>query len=192
MDYLETIKNDDIFFLEIGAFDGKSFDGLYKYTHSNNWTGIFVEPIPKYFQQLQLNFQNIENKFFENSAITEENREFKIKLIDHKDKWAKGSSSLATNDNTEKYGYTEQTVNGITFDTLVNKYNIKKIDVLQIDTEGYDLIVLEQIIPRFKPKFIKVEQRHLKMADKIKMKLVLTTYGYTFKRVGLDYICLLA
>jgi len=191
MDYLKTIKNDDIFFLEIGAFDGKSFDGLYEYTHSNNWTGIFVEPIPKYFDQLKLNFQNIENKFFENSAITEEDRDFKIKLINHKDKWAKGSSSLTTNDNTVKYGYTEQTVTGITIDTLVNKYNIKKIDVLQIDTEGYDLIVLEQIIPRFKPKFIKVEQRHLKMADKIKMKLVLTTYGYKFKRVGLDYICLL-
>jgi len=191
MDYLKTIKNDDIFFLEIGAFDGKSFDGLYEYTHSNNWTGIFVEPIPKYFDQLKLNFQNIENKFFENSAITEEDRDFKIKLINHKDKWAKGSSSLTTNDNTVKYGYTEQTVTGITIDTLVNKYNIKKIDVLQIDTEGYDLIVLEQIIPRFKPKFIKVEQRHLKMSDKIKMKLVLTTYGYKFKRVGLDYICLL-
>ena len=192
MDYLETIKNDDIFFLEIGAFDGKSFDGLYQYTHSNNWTGIFVEPIPKYFQQLQLNFQNIENKFFENSAITEDNREFKIKLINHKEKWAKGSSSLTTNDNTEKYGYTEQTINGITFDALVLKYDIKKIDVLQIDTEGYDLIILEQIIPRFKPKFIKVEQRHLKMVDKIKMKLILTTYGYKFKRVGLDYICLLS
>tara|TARA_R110001592_G_scaffold176803_1_gene416864 strand:- start:275 stop:853 length:579 start_codon:yes stop_codon:yes gene_type:complete len=192
MDYLETIKDDDIYFLEIGAFDGKSFDGLYKYTHSNKWKGIFVEPIPKYFQQLKINFKNIENKFFENSAITEENKEYRIKLIEGKEKWAKGSSSLTNNDNTVKYGYSEQTINGITFDTLVKKYNIQKIDVLQIDTEGYDLIVLEQIIPRFKPKFIKVEQRHLKMADKIKMKAVLTNCGYTFKRVGLDYICLLA
>ena len=193
MEYLESIKNNkDIFFLEIGALDGKSFDGLYKYTHSNNWTGIFVEPIPKYFQQLQLNFKNIENKLFENSAITEENREYKIKLINNKkNKWAKGSSTLTNNDNTIKYGYTEQTINGITFDTLVKKYNIKKIDVLQIDTEGYDLIVLEQIIPRFKPKFIKVEQRHLKRSDKVKMKQLLTKHNYKYKRIGLDYICLL-
>ena len=191
MDYLESIKNDNIFFLEIGAYNGKDFDGLYKYTTLNNWTGIFVEPIPKYFQQLQLNFKNIENKFFENSAITEENGEFKIKLINHKEKWAKGSSSLTTNDNTEKYGYTEQTINGITFDALVLKYDIKKIDVLQIDTEGYDLIVLSQIIPKFLPKFIKVEQRHLKGGDKTKMKNLLTKCGYKYKRVGLDYICLL-
>ena len=105
MEYLESIKNEDIFFLEIGAFDGKSFDGLYKYTHNNNWTGIFVEPINEYFQQLQLNFQNIENKFFENSAITEEDRDYKIKRINSDKGWAKGSSSLTTNDNTNKYEY---------------------------------------------------------------------------------------
>lgn len=192
MEYLEAIKNDkDVFFLEIGAFDGKSFDGLYKYTHNNNWTGIFVEPVPEYFQQLQSNFKNIENKYFENSAITEENRQYKIKLIDNENKWAKGSSSLTNNDNTVKYGYKEQSINGITFQTLVEKYDIKKIDVLQIDTEGYDLIVLEQIIPRFKPRFIKVEQRHLKHDHKVKMKQLLETHGYKYKRVGLDYICLL-
>jgi len=194
MEYIESIKNDnDVFFLEIGAFDGKSFDELYKYTHSNNWTGIFVEPIPEYFQQLQLNFKNIENKLFENSAITEENREYKIKRINNKkNKWAKGCNTLTNNDHTVKYGYKEQTINGITFQTLVKKYDIKKIDVLQIDTEGYDLIILKQIIPMFKPKFIKVEQRHLKHSDKVKMKQLLTNHGYKYKRIGLDYICLLA
>ena len=46
MDYLDSIKDDkSIFFLEIGAFNGKDFDGLYKYTHNNTWSGLFVEPI---------------------------------------------------------------------------------------------------------------------------------------------------
>jgi len=192
MNYLDSIKNDkSIFFLEIGAFNGKDFDGLYKYTHSNNWTGLFVEPINEYFQQLQLNFQNIENKLFENSAITEEDKDYKIKRINSDKHWAKGSSSLITNDTTNKYGYIEESINGITFDTLVKKYEIKKIDVLQIDTEGYDLIILEQIIPRFLPKYIKVEQRHLKHSDKTKMKKLITKCGYKYERVGIDYICLL-
>ena len=191
MDYLDSIKDDkSIFFLEIGAYNGKDYDRLYKYTHNNSWTGIFVEPINEYFQQLQFNFQNIENKFFENSAITEEDRDYKIKRINSDKRWAKGSSSLTTNRNTDKYEYIEESIKGITFDTLVKKYEIKKIDVLQIDTEGYDLIILEQIIPRFLPKYIKVEHRHLKYGDKTKMKKLLGNYGYKYETVYLDYICI--
>tara|TARA_R110001592_G_scaffold302858_1_gene574835 strand:+ start:1101 stop:1688 length:588 start_codon:yes stop_codon:yes gene_type:complete len=181
MEYLESIKNEDIFFLEIGAFDGKSFDGLYKYTHNNNWTGIFVEPINEYFQQLQLNFQNIENKVFENSAITDENKQYEIKRLKLDKKWAKGSSSLVDNDLNQKYAYYTETINGITFDTLVDKYKIERIDVLQIDTEGYDLKILEQIVPRFIPKFISIEQRHLKYPDKMKVKKILKQLGYYVK-----------
>jgi len=191
MEYLESIKNEDIFFLEIGAFDGKSFDGLYKYTHNNNWKGIFVEPINEYFQQLQLNFQNIENKVFENSAITDENKQYEIKRLKLDKKWAKGSSSLVDNDNNNKHSYFSETINGITFDTLVKKYDIQKIDVLQIDTEGYDYRILKQIIPTFLPKYIKVEQRHLSYMDKKKIKTLLSECNYEFNRVGLDYICLL-
>ena len=178
MDYLESIKNDNIFFLEIGAYNGKSFDGLYKYTSLNNWTGILVEPIKEYFQDLKLNFKNIENKFFENSAITEEDGEFNIKRIVGDKKWMKGSSTLVTNDNTKKYEYVEEKINGITFNTLVNKYNITKIDVLQIDTEGSDLIILEQ--------------RHLIYRDKMKLKKILRSAGYTIKNCkngGLNYLC---
>lgn len=191
MEYLESIKNEDIFFLEIGAFDGKSFDGLYKYTHNNNWTGIFVEPINEYFQQLQLNFQNIEKKVFENSAITDENKQYEIKRLKLDKKWAKGSSSLVDNDNNNKHSYFTETINGITFDTLVDKYKIERIDVLQIDTEGYDYRILKQIIPKFLPKYIKVEQRHLSYMDKKKIKNLLTECNYEFNREGLDYICLL-
>ena len=194
MDYLESIKNDtDIYFLEIGAFDGKSFDGLYRYTHNNNWTGLFVEPIKEYYDLLQLNFENIEKKLFENSAITEEDKKYGIRrLVGEGEKWKKGSSTLVDNDNSNKYEYETETINGIRFNTLVEKYNIKKIDVLQIDTEGYDLKILEQIIPLFLPKYIKVEQRHLKPKDKTKMKKLLVSCGYDYKRVGLDYICLLS
>ena len=192
MDYLETIKNDDIFFLEIGAFDGKSFDGLYKYTRRNNWTGIFVEPILQYFNLLQLNFENIENKFFENSAITEENGSYEIRRIISNKKWAKGASSLVNNSINKRFPYFLDNVNGITFDTLVKKYDIKKIDVLQIDTEGSDLKILEQILPKFKPKFVSIEQRHLKYPDKMKVKKILKGLGYHIKNCkdgGHNYLC---
>ena len=193
MNYLNSIKNDkSIFFLEIGAYNGKDFDGLYRYTHNNNWTGIFVEPIPEYFQQLKLNFQNIENKFFENSAITEEDGNYDIMRIVGDNKWTKGSSSLLPNKINKKYKYYKELIKGISFNSLVKKYNIKKIDVLQIDTEGYDLIILKQIIPTFKPKFISIEQYNLSYPDKMEVKKILKKEGYYIKNCkdgGHNYLC---
>ena len=193
MNYLNSIKNDkSIFFLEIGAYNGKDFDGLYRYTHNNNWTGIFVEPIPEYFQQLKLNFQNIENKFFENSAITEEDGNYDIMRIVGDNKWTKGSSSLLPNKINKKYKYYKELIKGISFNSLVKKYNIKKIDVLQIDTEGYDLIILKQIIPTFKPKFISIEQYNLSYPDKMEVKKILKMEGYYIKNCkdgGHNYLC---
>ena len=193
MDYLKQFKNDKtIFFLEIGAYDGKSFDGLYKYTHSNNWTGIFVEPIKEYYDKLKLNFQNIENKFYENSAITDENKQYDIKRIIGDKKWMAGSSSILDNSITKKHPYYLEKINGITFDFLVDKYLITKIDILQIDTEGYDLKILKQIIPRFKPKFISIEQRHLIYPDKMEVKKILRNNGYFIKNCkdgGHNYLC---
>ena len=193
MDYLNSLKDDkSIFFLEIGAFNGKDFDGLYRYTHNNNWTGIFVEPIPEYFQQLKLNFQNIENKFFENSAITEEDGDYEIMRIIGDKKWMLGSSSLLPNKTNKKYNYYKQSIKGITFNSLVKKYNIKKIDVLQIDTEGYDLIILKKIIPIFKPKFINIEQYNLSYPDKMEVKKILKGEGYIIKNCkdgGHNYLC---
>tara|TARA_R110000796_G_C14543808_1_gene433190 strand:+ start:1519 stop:2109 length:591 start_codon:yes stop_codon:yes gene_type:complete len=193
MNYLDSIKNDkSIFFLEIGAYNGKDFDGLYRYTHNNNWTGIFVEPIPEYFQQLKLNFQNIENKFFENSAITEEDGNYDIMRIVGDEKWTKGSSSLLPNKINKKYKYYKELIKGISFNSLVKKYNIKKIDVLQIDTEGYDLIILKQIIPTFKPKFISIEQYNLSYPDKMEVKKILKGEGYYIKNCkdgGHNYLC---
>src|SRR5262245_37291248 len=43
----------DIFFVEIGAMDGISFDPLYKHVVSNGWRGLLVEPLPDLFEQLK-------------------------------------------------------------------------------------------------------------------------------------------
>jgi len=49
----------------------------------------------------------------------------------------------------------------ITWNTLVETFNIKEVDYLKIDTEGHDWEILKSIdLNKIKPKIIKVEHKH--------------------------------
>jgi len=186
MDYLHELNyelNNDIFFCEIGAFDGKRFDDLYDYIQQYKWKGILVEPLKDAFKKLKENYKNIKGLKYENSAITEQNKIKNIKrVINRKENklpgWLDGSSSFFDNKHTKKFNFIEEPVKCITFLSLVKKHNIKRIDVLQIDTEGYDLKIFKQIIPYFKPYFIKIEYIHLNKNDRKILKTMLLENGY--------------
>ena len=50
-------------------------------------------------------------------------------------------------------------------DTLLDRHHVKKIDLLQIDVEGYDYELLKSFnFERIKPQLIRYEHRHLKLA----------------------------
>jgi len=53
-------------------------------------------------------------------------------------------------------------VNCITFNSLMKKYNVERINILQIDTEGYDYDIIKLIdFDRFRPDLILLEYLHL-------------------------------
>ena len=180
--------------LLVGACDLKSFDNdLYPHLVQNkHWKGIFVEPVPALFESLVQNIEFLPNKLALNYAITESTQEYPIYIPSGKPKWLLGCPSLKMNPILEKFECEKKMIQGTNFDTLLtiipDKFK-RTIDILQIDTEGYDLIIIQQIIPRYLPKIIRVEQKHLIGADKTKLKKFLTLHNYDFKRVGLDYIC---
>ena len=196
LDELNYLLDNDIFFCEIGAFDGKRFDDLYSYIQKYKWKGILVEPLRDAFKELRKNYANIKGLKYENSAITEFNGTKNIKrVINRKENklpsWLDGSSSFFDNKHTKKYNFVEEKVNCITFKTLIKKYNISRIDVLQIDTEGYDLIIFKQIIPHFLPYFIKIEYIHLNKNDRKILKDILKENGYDIKSKYGNYIATL-
>lgn len=201
MDYLDKIDNllnGKIYFCEIGAMDGRRHDDMYKYIQKYNWKGILVEPLGDMFQQLKINYSNKKGLIFENSAISNRNADkylYRVpKKIIKEEKlpgWVDGISSFHKN-NSEISRFNDfaikEKIHSITFNTLVKKHGIKRIDVLQIDTEGHDYKIFKQIFPKFKPLFIKIEYKHLKKEEKSALKNILINNGYEVIRKNGDFI----
>ena len=54
-EYIDKLLNGkrDGFFIEAGAFDGESYSNSLFFERERNWTGLLIEAIPRYFNQLK-------------------------------------------------------------------------------------------------------------------------------------------
>ena len=214
--YLHKISKEipEIFFLEIGAMDGKSFDELHQFIKHYKWHGVLVEPLKDMFELLKINYSGCKNLYFENSAITDREEikpilRIPINIVEKglAPIWAKGISSFYDNRNAiggmggllygrkmdeksfesyKKY-IVQENVNCITLEKLISKYNVTKVDVLQIDTEGSDYKIFKQFdLNKFKPYFIKVEVGNLPRSEYQEIKSILEKNYYDCELKGLD------
>lgn len=148
----------EVFVMNVGAMDGVLFDEMIGYTNMYNYKGLYVEPIPYLFERLK---NNIKNGIFENSAISDYDGEIEMMTIKREaidnglvHNCFYGMSAVYPPKNglgsefdkptVEKYGELV-TVNCITWNTLLQKHNVQKIDVIKIDAEGHDYKIFKQI-----------------------------------------------
>ena len=121
---------------------------------------LLVEPVKYNFDQLKNRFKNYKNVIFENIAIGEKNetKDFFHVLESSIDKlkkhWASGIGSFSKEHilehRTKRFKITEKDIEcipikTITFDELVEKYGIKHVNKLIIDTEGFDYKIIKSI-----------------------------------------------
>ena len=157
-------------FIEIGSCDFNTLNHLYY----DGWQGIIVEPVKKYLDNLEKHPTIV----YVNSALDTKNGERDLWMCPEKyfqkSRDFKGMSSfhrdihhgsMAGEEMLNDRGvpvHTEKIkVETITWDTLVEKYNIQWVDYLKIDTEGHDWEILKSIdLNKIKPKVIKVEHKH--------------------------------
>jgi hypothetical protein len=83
---------------------------------------------------------------------------------------------------------------------LLNKHNVKKIDLLQIDVEGYDGELLVGIdFSKIKPRYIRYEDKHIDTAfkdnltkvssDDVISYLIESGYEVGERTNGFDRVC---
>lgn len=183
---------ENTFFIEIGANDGKSYDPIYNYVVAHEWRGILVEPVKYIFEELVNNYKGAgENLIFENVAVAEKNEVRYIYRYRENQRdlpeWWQRTASLLKNFESRHKGMisninerlTSEKVNCITFEDLIKKHRVKKIDLLLIDTEGYDFIIIRTInFDAVKPRIIIYESQCLSPEDNEKCKLFLKSKGY--------------
>ena len=160
-------KKDKGFFLEIGADDGIRFSNCYYYEKNLNWDGIAIEPRKDAYNKLIQNRKCI----CENVALS--NIEEKTEFLDIKG-YGLGLSGLINKydprhltrikqetNHPQNKGSEIITVNTVKLDTILDKYKVKNIDFLSIDTEGSEIDILSTIdFNKYKINVITIEDNY--------------------------------
>jgi FkbM family methyltransferase len=195
-----------VFFIQIGANDGKTGDPLYPLisTH-NNWGGIFIEPIKHIFEKLKENYQGTNRFIFENVAIA---NDYNIKNFYYVSDRAKDIledlphwyDKLGSFDKTHIIRHfngklepfiVEDEVIGVPLKDILIKHKVDNIDLIHIDTEGFDYQILAQIdFTKYHPKVILFEHKHLSVDDKRKAIKLLYNNSYKVYNAGEDYLAI--
>jgi len=201
--YLNSHKS-RIQFVQVGAYDGCSNDPLLAAAERYQWSGVCVEPQKRAFEKLSEVHKNNSRVELKNVAIGPENEErvlFTLKVDDRLPDWAYQLSSF-DRDHILKHQkmlrvkplislVQEEVVKCITFDQLLKDCSIDHVDVLQIDTEGYDFEILKlfQISKRL-PAIVNFEHVHLSKSDWNSAADLLIDAGYQLAVSGWDTIAL--
>lgn len=154
------------FFIQIGANDGVRNDPIFHLVTKYNVKGIVLEPVPNIFEKLKSNYKNYPNVKPLNYAIHNFKKESIIYQVDPKltkygDR-AIGTPSFFKEhhklNNIDEIDIIEVPVKCISLIDLIKKYELEKVDLLQIDTEGYDYEIIKQMdFSILKPSIISFE-----------------------------------
>ena len=133
--------------IQIGANDGVRFDILNSYIKKYKTKSILVEPIKENYEKLKKNYEDCNFISFENSAISINNEIsflYKVneKYIKNYDDHIPGITSF-NKEHLLKHGVKNrhiicENVSSINMKDLITKHQLKSLDLLYVDAEGYD------------------------------------------------------
>ncbi|MBP8959725.1 MAG: FkbM family methyltransferase [Bacteroidales bacterium] len=199
----------DITVIQIGANDGINNDPIHKFIKRDKWNGVLLEPqkdvFDKYLQRL---YRKTNAIITLNAALDKsDGKKTLYKISACNSRWAHGLASFNRSvlEKSISSGYVarqalkegcrlpenendliaEEQVECISPETLIKRYGIKKIDWLQIDTEGYDFEIIKMFnLPLTKPSVIVYENLHLTEETKEECIRFLNINGYYSKNYG--------
>jgi FkbM family methyltransferase len=158
------LRGTDVFFVQIGAFDGCTGDQIYDYVQRYRWSGILVEPQPNAFELLRQNYIGHDQIRLVNAAISErhETRDLWYPRTDLRElpDWAPQVASFDRERLQGDGGLADVLVSSrvqcIPLSTLLQ--SVERIDLLQVDVEGYDSEIIRMFdFERYQPAIVRFE-----------------------------------
>jgi FkbM family methyltransferase len=173
-------------FIQVGGHDGVSWDPLRPHIEQGNWTGIIVEPNPDSFAKLTGLYRNSPNITCLQVAIAPEEGKRTLYFIPETEApvdWAASIGTLVPDRGRirefEGRIHTIE-VQGLPLTRVVQTHHIERLDLLQIDTEGYDYQVIRSLdFDLMRPRIIHWEERHLPHREREECLRFLSNQGYT-------------
>ena len=178
--------------VQIGS--NKGYDDFYDVIKDSKLEKlILVEPFNEHNESLLTCYSHVENKEIENIIITNNPNKNSDVIFYHEEdsehinKFELASlnklHSLKIRSNYDESGIKGRELTSMTINQLLNKYNLKNIDLLFIDTEGFDDKIIESInFDEFTIDEIYYENLHVD-SDKLRDFLISKDYTVT-KHVG--------
>jgi FkbM family methyltransferase len=142
-------------FIQVGACDGNTHDPVYDIIKRGFFDAVLIEPIPRNFSALKKSYEGVEHVKFINAAVGTSSGEATIYTVRNEGRWkdSEWARQWASFDKNHlfKHGVAEEEIENcqikcITMEELSLSLPGEKIDVLQIDTEGYDAKVVEMAL----------------------------------------------
>lgn len=150
-------------FVEVGAFDGCHYSNVRRLYERQGWTGICIEPVGKNFKKLSQSYQNTPIQCIQVAVGSAPGTaDLNVATYPHLPDWGSDVSSLDEGEmgRWQQYGavWEKETVAVLTLTQILRDRQVRAIDLLSVDTEGYDLEVLKGLdFQIFKPRLIVIE-----------------------------------
>jgi FkbM family methyltransferase len=192
-------------FLQIGANDGEGMDPLHEEVRARRWRGVLVEPVPYVFERLRATYGSNRRMILENVAIAPEPG---TRTLYHLAPAERGAPVPTWYD---KIGSFEREVvlkhrpaipdfdrrlatlevPCVTVDELCRKHGVTALDLVQIDTEGFDFEIIKLVdLDRLAPRLLMYEHLHFDGRTRSACSEHMRRHGYEELSSTTDTLCL--
>ncbi|MGA1194380.1 MAG: FkbM family methyltransferase [Kiritimatiellia bacterium] len=179
-------NNDKPFVVQVGASDGVTGDPLNHLIKRHHLRGLLIEPLPGPFELLRRNYEGCEGLAFVNAAISGSDGEIELYVSDGAENAIHISQKASLLPQMPSRHFKRRPlmclrVPSVTVSTLIETHKVGRIDLLQIDTEGYDFEIIQQFFNAgHKPRIIHFESLHLNRKDMTECRSLLSREGYQY------------
>jgi len=187
--YLLATRGTRLSFIEVGANDGLFGDPLREYIVNYPWTGVLIEPQPNVFERLKENYAGYFDRLsFENVAISPSRTPLVLyRLAAGSSRDGRVVSAVASSNamtTAKQLGIKPARLEKISvatarLDEIIEKHRLSRLDVLQLDTEGFEWPVLQTLdLAKNRPALIRFEHGHMSPQAISEITKHLNTHGY--------------
>lgn len=209
LDGLSRTRGAGFFVVQVGANDGITHDPVHKFIKRDRWSGILMEPQERVFRsELVPLYRRHKNLSLVNAALGHTPGKATLYTVAFSnDRWATGiarfdrasleglfangsvaaqarKAGLEVPDEDDKR-ILGQAVNVVTAQQLLTAHNVRHIDLLIVDTEGFDAEVVKMFTTQEPlPQAIVFERIHLSDSDRLSCREMLASKNYRLRDLG--------